>query len=110
MGQVRDTAQSLYQSGSLLGFAIASNEGEMIHNESFFSDEAANQALSTLASCTDQLIQSGRNVSRLTVGMDDVTVIYSRIHDRDRRGMFLIDPSQDLDAAASQISELALDP
>lgn len=107
MGQVRDTAKELYDSGALLGFAITSAEGEMVHNESFFSDEAALQAIATLVGCVEQLGLSGRIVKRLTVEMDDVVVIYTHITDRDRHGMFLLSRSCDLDQSADALAGLA---
>ncbi|NWK55824.1 hypothetical protein HW115_09395 [Verrucomicrobiaceae bacterium N1E253] len=107
MGQVRDTAQKLYESNSLLGFAITSLEGEMVHNESFFSDEAAGQVIATMVGCVEQLAASGRTVKRLSVEMDDVIVIYTHITDRDRHGMFILSRSCPLDAAADAIAELA---
>lgn len=107
MGQVRDTAQQLYDSGDLLGFTITSLEGEMVHNESFFSDEAAAQALNTLVGCVEQLGASGRTVNRLTVELDDVIVIYTHINDRDRHGMFILSRECALDEAAEAISALA---
>ena len=107
MGQVRDIAQQLYDSGALLGFAITSVEGDMVHNESFFSDEAAAQSLAMLTSCVQQLAGSGRAVSRLTVELDDVVVIYTHITDRDRRGMFILSRACNLDHAAETLAELA---
>ena len=107
MGQIRDIAQQLYDSGALLGFTITSIEGEMVHNESFFSDEAASQALATLVGCIEQLAVSGREVKRLTVELDDVVVIYSHIKDRDRHGMFILSRSCNLDQSANALAELA---
>ena len=107
MGQVRDTAQQLYDNGALLGFAITSAEGEMVHNESFFSDEAAAQALAMLTGCVQQLAASGREVRRLTVELDDVVVIYTHITDRDRHGMFILSRACNLDHAADILAELA---
>lgn len=107
MGQVRDTAESLYQSGALLGFAIASQEGEMVYNESFFSDEAALNAIGIISGCVHQLGESGRNVKRLTVELDDVIVIYVHVADRDRLGMFILERGCDLDRAAGALAELA---
>jgi len=107
MGQVRDTAEKLYETGALLGFSIASIEGEMVHNESFFSDEAALQAIATLTGCVDQLIASGREIQRLTVELDDVIVIYTHITDRDRHGLFLLSKTCDLDQSAADIAALA---
>jgi len=107
MGQVRDTAQQLYKSGALLGFTITSLEGEMVHNESFFSDEAAGQALEMLVGCVSQLTASGRHVKRLTVELDDVIVIYIHITDRDRHGMFILSRAYDLDHTADALAVLA---
>lgn len=107
MGQVRDTADKLYETRALLGFAIGSHEGEMIHNESFFSDDAATQVILTLKGCVDQLAVSGRIVKRLTMELDDVVVIYTHITDRDRRGIFILSRDSKLDPSADLISELA---
>jgi len=107
MGQVRDTAEQLYESGALLGFTISSVEGEMVHNESFFSDEAATQVILTMIECINQLTTSGRMVKRLTMELDDVIVIFTQITDRDRLGMFILSRSCSLDAAAEAISVLA---
>jgi hypothetical protein len=107
MGQVRDTAAKLYETGALLGFAITSIEGEMVHNESFFSDEAASQVVATLAGCVDQLMASGRSIERITVELDDVIVIFTHITDRDRHGLFILSRTCDLDQSAADIAELA---
>lgn len=107
MGQVRDVADQLYQGGALLGFSISSVEGEMVHNESFFSDEFAIQAMGYLSDCVQQLMASGRQVERLTVEMDDVVVIFTPITDRDRRGMFIFSRECDLDSCAALLSQLA---
>lgn len=107
MGQVRDTAAKLYETRALLGFAITSIEGEMVYNESFFSDEAANQVMTTLVGCVNQLMESGRGVERITLELDDVIVIYTPITDRDRHGMFILAKTCDLDQSAADIAELA---
>ncbi|GEM_PF-6520396 len=107
MGQVRDTARQLYDSGALLGFTITSLEGEMVHNESFFSDEAAGQALAMLVGCVEQLTASGRHVKRLTAEMDDVIVVYIHITDLDRHGMFILSRVCDLDHAADALAALS---
>lgn len=107
MGQVRDTAQQLYDSGALLGFTITSAEGEMVHNESFFSDDSAAQALAMLTGCVQQLAASGRVVHRLTVELDDVVVIYTHITDRDRHGMFILSRACNLNHTADALAELA---
>ena len=107
MGQVRDITEQLYDSGALLGFTITSTEGEMVHNESFFSDEAASQAMVTLVGSVEQLATSGREVKRLTVELDDVVVIYSHITNSDQHGMFILSRSCDLDQAAAALAELA---
>ena len=107
MGQVRDIAQQLYDSGALLGFSITSLEGDMVHNESFFSDEAAGQALAMLTGCVQQLAISGRTVNRLTLELDDVVVIYTHITDRDRHGMFILTRACNLDHTADLLAELA---
>jgi hypothetical protein len=107
MGQVRDTVEQLYETGALLGFAISDSNGEMIHNESFFSDEAASRTIATLMGCADQLAASGRSIKRLTVELDDVIVIYTPITDRDRRGVFILPRSGNLDESAEKITQLA---
>jgi len=107
MGLVRDTAEQLYESGALLGFTISSAEGEMVHNESFFSDEAATQVMLTMIGCVDQLTTSGRMVKLLTMELDDVIVIFTHITDQDHRGMFILSRSCALDTAAETISVLA---
>ena len=107
MGQVRDTAAILYEAQALLGFSLVSIEGEMIHNESFFSDEAALQVAATLVGCMDLLVASGREVQRLTVELDDVIVICTHITDRDRYGLFILTRTCDLDQSAAYIAALA---
>jgi len=106
MGQVRDTATKLYEAQALLGFFIVSIEGEMLHNESFFSDEAALQVMTTLAGCINQLVASGREVLRLTVELDDVILICTHITDRDRYGLFILRRTCDLDNSAADIVAL----
>lgn len=107
MGQVRDTAAKLYEARALLGFAITNTAGELDHNESFFSDEAALQVMNTLSDCVDQLFSSGRGVQRLTVELDDVIIIYSPVTDRNRHGLFILTKTCDLDESAADIAELA---
>jgi len=106
MGAVRDTADELYKNNALLGFAITNNEGEIIHNESFFCDEFAAQAMATFKGCVDQLAVSGRVVNRLTVELDDVIIIFTPISDQDRRGMFILKRSCHLDTAAATLEAL----
>ena len=107
MGLVRDTADQLYESDSLVGFVIASDSGDILHNESFFSDEAAQYAITSLISSVDQLALSDRHVKRLTIELDDLLIIFTHITDQDQRGMFLISKSCDLDQAAKTLEVLA---
>lgn len=107
MGVLRGIANKLYESGALLGFAITSIDGEVVHNESFFSDEAAGKAMATMAGCVEQLAVSERKVKRLTIELDDVVVIFIHITDRDRYGMFIFTRSCSWNEVAVKLAELS---
>ena len=107
MKQVKDTAEKLYEARALLGFSIVNNQCEMVHNESFFSDEAALQVITFLVECMDQLVASGRAVKRLTIELDDVIVICTPIREQNRYGLFILTRTCDLDQSAADIAILA---
>lgn len=102
---IRAHLQPLYESGDLLGFAVCDDDGEVINNETFLSQEAASKATKTFLSNCQQLAESGRSVYRLTLEMDDVIVIYHCIEEG--QGMFILSSDCDLDTAADLIAKLA---
>jgi len=102
---MREHLKPLYDSCSLLGFAVCDDDGEIMHNETFLSHEAASKGTKTFLSNCQQLAESGRSVYRLTVEMDDITVIFHCIEQG--QGMFILSSECDLDAAADLIAQLA---
>ena len=102
MENVRETLQPLYDSGDLLGFSICGNAGEIMHNESFFSDEVAWQSTAPFVRVERQMEKAGRNVKRLTVELDNVTLIYRQIDTG--HALFTFDKGSDLDKAAEVIA------
>lgn len=94
--------QPLYDDGSLLGFSICDDHGVIVHNESFFSDEAAWQATAPFTRCSRQLGKAGRVVKRMTVQMEDVILIYGKLEQG--HALFSLDPGCDLDAVAEVLS------
>lgn len=102
---VRGHLQPLYEDASLLGFAVCDDDGEVLRNESFLSDEGASKAVKTFLSNCQQMAESGRSVYRLTTEMDDITVIFHCIDKG--QGMFILSSDCDLDTAADLIAELA---
>ena len=104
-GAMREHLKPLYESGGLLGFAVCDDDGEVIHNESFLSHKGASKATQTFLSNCQQMAESGRSVYRLTVEMDDITVIYHCIEKG--QGMFILSSDCALDEAADLIAQLA---
>ena len=102
---VRGHLQPLYEDASLLVFAVCDDDGEVLRNESFLSDEGASKAVKTFLSNCQQMAESGRSVYRLTTEMDDITVIFHCIDKG--QGMFILSSDCDLDTAADLIAELA---
>lgn len=99
---IREQLKPLYQSGDLLGFSVCSDTGEVIHNETYFSDEVAWQATAPFVSSKRQLSQSGRETHRLTVVLDDAIIIYGQLEQG--HAIFILSPDCDLDAAAAVLS------
>ncbi|MBT8045193.1 MAG: hypothetical protein KJO79_09605 [Verrucomicrobiae bacterium] len=102
MDQIREMVQPLYDSGDLLGFAICGDAGEIVHNESFFSDEMAWQAVAPFVNVVRQMKKSGRDINRLTVELEDVTLIYGQLEQG--HALFTLGRDCDLDAAAAVLS------
>lgn len=94
--------QPVYDSGDLLGFSICGDAGEVIHNESFFNDEVAWQATAPFVNVMRQMKKAGRDVNRLTVELDDVTLVYGRLEQG--HALFTLGRDCDLDAAAAVLA------
>jgi len=103
--KIREHLQPLYDSAALLGFAVCDDDGEIVYNETFLSNEGAAKAAKLFLSNCQQMGESGRSVYRLTVEMDDIIVIYHCINDG--QGLFILSSDCDLDASAEKIAELA---
>ncbi|MCP5537406.1 MAG: hypothetical protein H7A51_14385 [Akkermansiaceae bacterium] len=102
MEAIRARLQALYDSGDLLGFSICSDAGVVVHNESFFSDEAAWQATAPFVNVMRKMKKAGRDVHRLTVELDDVTLIYGCLEQG--HALFTLNRQCDLDAAAAVLT------
>ena len=102
MENIREKVQPLYESGDLLGFSICGNAGEVLHNESFFSDEVAWQATAPFVRVGRQMEKADRTVKRLTVELESVTLIYSQIEAG--HALFTLDKGSDLDTAAKTLA------
>lgn len=79
MNQIQEKIQPLYDSGDLLGFSVSNDEGILVHNESYFNDELAWSATQPFVEVMNKMNRAGRKVSRLTVELDDVTLIYKKL-------------------------------
>lgn len=102
MDQIRKMVQPLYDTGDLLGFSVCGDDGAVIHNESFLSDEAAGSATDIFIGCVRQMADAERAVNRLTVELDDVTLIYGRL--AGEHALFALERECDLDAVAEVLS------
>lgn len=102
MDEIRDMVRPLYEAGDLLGFSVCADDGEVIHNESFFSDEVAWQATVPFVNVMRRMKKSNRIVNRLTVELDDVTLIYGRLDQG--HALFTLRSECDLDTAADVLS------
>ena len=102
MDHIREMVKPLYDSSDLLGFSICAEAGEVVHNESFFSDEVAWQATEPFVSVMTQMAAAGRILHRLTVELDDVTLIYGRL--QEGHALFTLKRDCDLDAVAGVLS------
>ncbi len=94
--------QPIYESGDLLGFSICGDAGEVVYNESFFSDEVAWQATAPFVRVARQLEKAERIVNRLTVELDDVILIYGKLDEG--HALFALAHDCDLDRAADVLS------
>ncbi|MBK1856265.1 hypothetical protein JO972_14945 [Verrucomicrobiaceae bacterium 5K15] len=103
--KIREHLQPLYDRSELLGFAVCDDEGEVLYNETFLSHEAASKTAKLFLSNCQQMHESGRNVYRMTVEMDDVIVIYHCLNEG--QGLFILASDCELDAAAQRIAKLA---
>ncbi len=102
MNQIREMVQPLYDSGDLLGFSVCGDKGDVVHNESFFSDELAWQATVPFVNVMRKMKKVERIVNRLTVELDDVTLIYGRLDEG--HALFALRRDCDLDTAAAVLS------
>ncbi len=102
MDQIREMVKPLYDTGDLLGFSVCADDGGVVHNESFLSDEAAGNATQIFAGCAQQIADADRTVNRLTVELDDVTLVYGRLEQG--HALFSLERGCDLDAAAKVLS------
>jgi hypothetical protein len=102
MNQIKEMVKPLYDSGDLLGFSVCGDTGSMIYNESFFNDELAWRATVPFISVTLKLGRAGRIATRLTVELDDVTLIYKQFDQG--HALFFLRSACDLDTAAAVLS------
>ncbi len=102
MEHIKEMVQPLYDAGDLLGFSICGDAGEVFHNESFFSDEVAWQATAPFVRVKRQMDKADRSVNRLTVELDDVTLIYGKLDEG--HALFTLNRNCDLDRAADVLS------
>ncbi len=102
---MRERLQPLYDSVSLLGFAVCDHDGQVLKNDSFLSHEGVSKAARTFLSNCEQMSASDRHVHRLTVEMNDVIVIFHRL--QQGQGMFILSSDCDIDAAADLIAQVA---
>lgn len=102
MEAIREMTQPLYDSGDLLGFSVCGDAGEIVHNESFFSDEVAWQATAPFVRVARQMEKADRTVNRLTVELDDVILIYGKLDHG--HALFALERNCDLDRAAGVLS------
>ncbi|MFK7911786.1 MAG: hypothetical protein AB8F34_14460 [Akkermansiaceae bacterium] len=102
MENIREMVQPLYDAGDLVGFSICGDAGEIIHNESFFSDEVAWQATAPFVRVMRQMEKAERIVNRLTVELDDVTLIYGKLDEGN--ALFTLNAGCDLDRVAGVLT------
>ncbi len=102
MNQIKEMLQPLYYSGDLLGFSVCDDTGKIVNNESFFSDEYAWHATLPFVEVMQKMTRAGRRVKRLTVELDDVTLIYRKLDEG--HALFALRSACDLDTAVAVLS------
>ena len=78
--------QPLYDSGDLLGFAICSEENEVLLNETFLNREGVSKATDYFIANYEEMEASERSVKRVIIEMDDIIIIHYRM----KEGLSLI--------------------
>ncbi len=101
LSQIVELVEPLYQNGDLLGFSVFNQEGKALHNESFFDDHRAWQATLPFVNVVRQLGKATRVVGRLTVELEEITLIYRNINEG--HALFYFRVKCDLDAAADAL-------
>jgi hypothetical protein len=102
MEEIRKMVQPLYDDGDLVGFSICGDTGEIVYNESFFSDEVAWQATAPFVRVMRQMQKADRVVNRLSVELEDVILIYGKLDEG--HALFTLDRDCDLDRVAEVLS------
>lgn len=101
MNQIKEMVKPLYDSGDLLGFSVCGDTGEVVHNESFFSDEFAWKATEPFVILKLKMQKARRTVTRLTIELDDVTLIYRKLDVG--HALFTLRTACDLDTVATAL-------
>ncbi len=96
--------QPLYDSGDLLGFAICSEENEVLLNETFLNREGVSKATDYFIANYEEMEASERSVKRVIIEMDDIIIIHYRM--KEGHGMFIFASDADIDVAGKLIAEL----
>ncbi len=102
LDEIKEMVKPLYESGDLLGFSVCGDNGKLVHNESFLNDEHAWFATLPFIATAKQLAKATRTVGRLTIELDDVTLIYREIEDG--HALFTLKINCDLDTAAAALN------
>jgi len=97
--------QPLYDNGNLLGFAICSEESEVLLNETFLNREGVSKANDVFIANYAGMEVSERHVKRIILEMDDIIIIHCRM--QEGHGMFILESDADVDAAGALIALLS---
>lgn len=102
LDEIHEMVKPLYESGDLLGFSVCDESGNTIHNESFLNDENAWFATLPFIATLTKLDKATRKVVRLTIELDDVTLIYRKIEEG--HALFTLRRNCYLDDAAAALN------
>lgn len=104
---MRGELRELYDSAELLGFAVFDENGEVLHNESLLSDEAAAAAVEPFVSCIHSLMGAERKVFRLSVELRDVVLVCQGVEGG--CALFMLERDCDLDRAVEILGRVRVD-
>lgn len=105
MEETREKIQPLYDKNALLGFARFDADGNLLGNDTFFSDEAVCIAVSPFFECVEQLGASNRKVNRLTVELEELRVVY--VPNNDGSNFYLLPLGDLLDDTIEALEKIA---